>query len=737
MQKILIVSNRLPLQVNIDNESISIKSSVGGLATGIKSIYKSFESQWIGWPGITNEEINNEKLRSDIVSAVRKENCLPVYIDKKDMDLYYYGFSNKTIWPLFHYFTQYVDYNRDFWNSYIQVNEKFAEVIHENIKGIDKIWIHDYHLLLLPKLIKDKHKEISIGFFLHIPFPSYEVFRILPWRREIIEGMLGADLIGFHTYDYERHFLSCVRRLLGCEIVLNQINMGNRIVKADAFPMGIDYEKYHNSAIILQQKSVKDKSKIRQEIDKYFLMSPDRKLILSIDRLDYSKGISNRLNAFEYFLDKYPEYREKVTLVLLAVPSRINVEQYMYMKREIDELVGKINGKYATINWTPIWYFYRTLNFEDLIELYTSCEIALITPIRDGMNLVAKEYIASQINDKGVLILSEMAGAAKELNEAIIINPNNKEEIAKALEEAINMPEEEQKNRINIMQNILKRYNIVRWAQDFINSLENVSKIQKRYLTKKINEDIEKEIIKNYKKAGKRILFLDYDGTLVGFQTDPKLAEPDKELYRTLDKLAGDSNNEIVLISGRDKNTFGKWFGEKKYTLIVEHGVWIKKQDGSWRMIEQMNNEWKDLIRPSIEFFVDRTPGTFIEEKNYSIAWHYRKADYEQGLQRAIELKDELRSLISTYNLDILEGNKVIEIKNSNINKGRAALQLISDVKYDFIVGIGDDWTDEFLFEALPDSAVTIKVGIVKTSARYNVESISNVRELLKKFIIK
>jgi trehalose 6-phosphate synthase/phosphatase len=737
MQKILIVSNRLPLQVNLDNESISIKSSVGGLATGIKSIYKSFESQWIGWPGITNEEINNEKVRSDIVSAVRKENCLPVFIDKKDMDLYYYGFSNKTIWPLFHYFTQYVDYNRDFWNSYIQINEKFAEVIHENIKGIDKIWIHDYHLLLLPKLIKDKHKEISIGFFLHIPFPSYEVFRILPWRREIIEGMLGADLIGFHTYDYERHFLSCVRRLLGREIVLNQINMGNRIVKADAFPMGIDYEKYHNSAIKLQQKSIKDKSKIRQEIDKYFLMSPDRKLILSIDRLDYSKGISNRLIAFEYFLDKYPEYREKVTLVLLAVPSRINVEQYMYMKREIDELVGKINGKYATINWTPIWYFYRTLNFEDLIELYTSCEIALITPIRDGMNLVAKEYIASQINDKGVLILSEMAGAAKELNEAIIINPNNKEEIAKALEEAVNMPEEEQKNRINIMQNILKRYNIVRWAQDFINSLENVSKIQKRYLTKKINEDIEKEIIKNYKKAGKRILFLDYDGTLVGFQTDPNLAQPDKELYGIMDKLAGDSSNEIVLISGRDRDIFGKWFGEKKYTLIVEHGVWIKKQDSSWRMIEQMNNEWKDLIRPSIEFFVDRTPGTFIEEKNYSIAWHYRKADYEQGIQRAIELKDELRSLISTYNLDILEGNKVIEIKNSNINKGRAALQLISDVKYDFIVGIGDDWTDEFLFEALPDSAVTIKVGIVKTSARYNVESISNVRELLKKFIIK
>jgi len=736
MQKILIVSNRLPLQINLDKESIKIKPSVGGLATGIKSIYKSFESLWIGWPGITNEEIS-DKVRSDIISAIKKEKCLPVFINKRDMDLYYFGFSNKTIWPLFHYFTQYVDYNKDFWNSYIQVNEKFAEVILENIEGIDKIWIHDYHLLLLPKLIKEKHKDIAIGFFLHIPFPSYEVFRILPWRKEIIEGMLGADLIGFHTYDYERHFLSCVRRLLGHEVVLNQINLGTRIVKADAFPMGIDYDKYNNSAIKLQQKSVKDKSKIRQEIDKYFLMSPERKLILSIDRMDYSKGISNRLIAFEYFLDKYPEYREKVTMVLLAVPSRINVEHYMYMKREIDELVGKINGKYATINWTPIWYFYRTLNFEDLIELYTSCEIALITPIRDGMNLVAKEYIASQINSKGVLILSEMAGAAKELNEAIIINPNNKEEIAAALKEAVNMPDEEQKNRIKIMQNILKRYNIVKWAQDFINSLENVSKIQKKYLTKKVNEDIENEIIKSYKKAGTRILFLDYDGTLVGFQSDPKLAEPDKELYKTLDKLARDSKNEIVLISGRDKNTFGKWFGEKKYTLIVEHGVWIKKPDSNWRMVEQMNNEWKDLIRPSIEFFVDRTPGTFIEEKNYSIAWHYRKADHELGAQRAIELKDELTSLISTYNLDILEGNKVIEIKNSNINKGRAALHLIADKKYDFILGIGDDWTDEYLFEDLPESAVTIKVSIVKTSAKYNVESISEVRDLLKKMIIQ
>jgi trehalose 6-phosphate synthase/phosphatase len=732
MQKILIVSNRLPLKINTDKDSVNIKASVGGLATGMKSIYKSFESRWIGWPGIVDEDIKND-VRPAIIEAVKKEKCLPVFMNKKELDLYYYGFSNKTIWPLFHYFTQYVEYDKDFWNSYVRVNEKFAEVILDNIEGIDKIWIHDYHLLLLPKLIREKHRELPIGFFLHIPFPSYEVFRILPWRKEIIEGMLGSDLIGFHIYDYQRHFLSSVRRLLGYEIVLNQITLENRIAKVDAFPMGIDYDKYYNSAVKLSQKSIKDKSKIRQEIDKFFLMAPDRKLILSIDRLDYSKGISHRLIAFEYFLDNYPEYREKVTLVLLAVPSRINVAQYKYMKREIDELVGKINGKYATINWTPIWYFYRELSFENLIELYTSCEIALITPVRDGMNLVAKEYIASQINGKGVLILSEMAGAAKELSDAIIINPNNKEEIASALEQAVNMPEEEQRSKIRTMQNILKRYNIVRWAQDFIRSLDNVSKIRNRYLAKKINDSIEKQILKSYSKARSRILFLDYDGTLVGFRTRPELAAPDKELYKTLDNLARDASNEVVLISGRDRNTFESWFGNKNFTLVVEHGVWIRRPDNRWRMVEQMNNEWKELIRPSIEFYVDRTPGTFIEEKNYSIAWHYRKADHELGALRALELKDQLTSLIGNYNLEILEGNKVIEIKNSGINKGRAALHLLSDREVEFIIAIGDDWTDEYLFAELPGNAITIKVGIANTMARYNVESISNVRSLLQK----
>ena len=730
MERIIIVSNRLPVGIKIKNNSVHLQTSIGGLATGMKTIYKSFDSLWIGWPGIENKKIY-ESIREEIKDKLKNEKCIPVHLDKKDIDLYYYGFSNRTIWPLFHYFTQYTECNKTFWESYKKVNQNFADVISDNIKEGDAIWIHDYHLLLLPKLIREKYPEISIGLFLHIPFPSSEVFRNLPWRNEIIEGMLGADLIGFHTYDYESHFLSCVRRLIGHEIVFNQINLYKRITKVDTFPMGIDYDKFHNASLEINQKTEEEKSDLQKEIDKIFQISPDRKLILSIDRLDYSKGIPNRLYAFEYFLNKYPEFKEKVTMIMLAIPTRSNVEKYQLMKSEVDELVGKINGKYATINWTPIWYFYRSFPFERLIELYIASEIALITPIRDGMNLVAKEFIASKTDRKGVLILSEMAGAAKEMSEALIINPHNTEEMADAIKEALLMPENEQIERNTVLQNRLKRYNIEKWAKDYLNSLEGVGKLREKYYAKKITDAIEEKIINDYKKAASRILFLDYDGTLVGFHRIPESAVPDEELYGILDKLSADSKNKVVLISGRDKVTFASWFGDKNYTLIVEHGMWTKEPECDWVQTEQVNDEWKKIIHPTLEFYVDRTPGTFIEEKNYSLVWHHRKADPELGNLRAIELKDELTSLIANYNLEILEGNKVIEIKNSGINKGRAAVNKIADSEYDFILGIGDDYTDENLFEELPERAVTIKVGLVNTQAKYNVESFTEVRKLL------
>jgi trehalose 6-phosphate synthase/phosphatase len=734
MSKIHILSNRLPFNAEKADGDFTLTPSVGGLATGVKSIYKKYKGNWIGWPGIPEEQlIDGDQEKID--KALLKENCVPVHLTETDINLYYEGFSNKTIWPLFHYFNEHVEYEQETWDAYVQVNQKFANAALKIIDDDDMIWVHDYQLLLVPGMIKEIRPDVTIGFFLHIPFPSFEVFRILPWRNELIKGMLGADLLGFHTYDYERHFFSCVRRLLGLEINFNKIHTEDRIILADAFPMGIDYDKFKDASIEVRHRMNREKSELQIELEKFFLMSPERKLILSIDRLDYTKGIPNRLKAFSIFLERYPEYRGNISLVMLAVPSRGNVEHYRLLKKQVDELVGYINGKYGMVNYAPVWYFYRSMPFSNLIELYNASDVALITPVRDGMNLVAKEYVASRVNNSGVIILSEMAGVSKEMGEAIIINPNNFNEIAESIRTALEMPIEEQRERMIIMQKRLKRYDVFKWASEFVKSLEKIKTIQQQFNTKKVTSSVQKQIVNDYNKAEKRAIFLDYDGTLSGFKTNPQAASPDEEVYQLVKGLISDPKNEVTIISGRDRETLEKWFEGFDINFIVEHGVWTKLRGDEWRMLYQINSEWKENIRPALESFVDRTPGSFIEEKNYSLVWHYRKSEPEQGVLRANELKDELTNLIANHNLEIMEGNKVIEVKSGGINKGVAAMRFIGETKYDFIIAIGDDWTDEYMFRELPEETVSVKVGLVNTAARYKVESVGAVRRLLRALV--
>ena len=734
MAKTIIISNRLPVQLQISNGSINAIPSVGGLATGMKSVHSGGDSLWIGWSGLTVEEIP-KKLIPKIDKALAEHGSSKVTLSEEEVNGFYFGFSNRTIWPLFHYFLEYAEFELGSWLTYKSVNQKFADAIIEKAGEEDTIWIHDYQLMLVPKMVREKRPNLSIGFFLHIPFPSYEIFRTLPWREEVLEGLLGSDLIGFHTYDYERHFLSSVRRLLGAEVSFNDIYVDSRIVKADSFPMGIDYKKFSEAAKIHHQNNEDQKSDLQRRLDLHKKSSPDAKLILSIDRLDYSKGIAKRLHAFKYFLDKYPQYKEKIRLIILAVPSRSNVPQYQLLKKEIDELVGRINGELSTVSWTPIWYFYRSLPFENLIDLYTSSDIAWLTPIRDGMNLVAKEYIATRTDKTGVLILSEMAGSANEMNESLLINPNNFEQIADTMFRAINMPVKEQQRRNTILQKRLERYNVEKWANDFMNSLQEHKNRDKANVSKRLTESLLNRVLKDYNSAKKRLFFIDYDGTLTGFKNDPQKASPDQELYNLLDQLNEKEGNEIYLISGRDKETFSRWFLPKKYNMIVEHGVWISELGQEFKMLEKVNKDWMEKIHPVLESFVDRTPGSFIEEKNYSLAWHYRNTDPDFGANRATELNTVLTSLIGNDDISILNGNKVMEIKSSNVNKGRAAMRVLAQKDYDFVFAIGDDWTDEFMFQELPEETVTVKVGLQNTQAKYFIESVTGVRGILQKFI--
>lgn len=732
MGNLFVISNQLPVNIAKGERGFKITLTDEPVNSGLGKFYRGNNTKWIGLTNIDHYKLSKqekEKLHNDL----QEYNCIPVFADWSIIDDSVHGFAKQTIYPLFHYFSQNSVFIDKYWNAYRKINNLYADKVFKHLKKGDKIWVHDYHLLLLPGLIREKYPKISIGIFNHIPFPSYEIFRLLPWRLEILNGMLGADLIAFHTYNYARHFLSCVRRLLGYDTMFNRIKINERTLKVDSYPKGIYFEKFQEASLMEKKKSPEKKSKIKKEIEKYFSPKKDRKLIFSTGKLEYTKGIPNRLKAFEIFLQKNPEFHGKVSLIFIAVSPGDTGKIYDDLKSEVDELVGRINGNYGTINWMPVWYLYRPFELDDLIELYTAADIALITPIRDGMSMIAKEFIASKYNSRGILILSETAGAIHEMNEALVVNPNNLSEIAEAIKTALLMPVKEQERRNKVLQDRLKRYNVDRWARDFMKSLEDVKKLQETTLTKKINYQRKKKITSSYKKAKKRIFLLDYDGTLTGFYKDPADAKPNKELYEILDKLYKDKKNTVVIISGRDKETLGKWFSkDMNISFIAEHGVWFRNPGENWSMMEQIDNEWKKSVQPILEFYVDQTPGSFIEHKNFSLVWHYRNADPDLGIQRAWELKDQLMELISNLNLQIMDGDKVLEIKYSGINKGRAATFKMGDDKFDFIFAIGDDWTDEFTFDAMPESAFTIKVGTKSTKARFYVESVDDVRELLK-----
>lgn len=720
MGRIVIVSNRLPITIQKRKGKLNYYQSAGGLATGLSTFCKSPDCIWIGWPGFTSD-VESDKI--DIKKSLLSKNMYPVFLSKSDVKKYYEGFCNGTVWPLFHYFNQYAVYDNELWGVYRRVNNIFCKKMLEVVKPGDVIWIHDFHLLMLPGILREKLPDATIGFFLHIPFPSFEIFRTLPWRNEILSGILGSDLIGFHTYDYAQHFLNAVNRLLGIEHVFNQLTVDDRIIKVDSFPMGIDYNKYSDSI---------ENPTVQRKIKKYRKGISDRKIVLSINRLDYSKGILQSLQAFDLFLEINPEYREKVTLVLVIVPSRSRVKYYRELKKRIDEFVGQINGRYGTTDWTPILYFYRSLPFSELSAFYCIADIALVTPFRDGMNLIAKEYIASKRDKIGVLILSETAGASLELGDALIINPNNIDEIADALKVAVNMPKEEQIKRNTFVQNRLMRNDVKRWGKDFMDSLHKTKRLQSELRAKRINDSAIKELVKRYISSKKRLIFLDYDGTLVPFTDLPEKAKPDDELLKLIRELADHSGTEVVIISGRDKDTLQKWFGKIDISLVAEHGAMFRNKSSKWEMIEHLSQEWKKEILPIMEFYEDRTPGSFIEEKEFSLVWHYRKTHSEIGDIRARELVETINYLIANMNLQLLEGSKVIEVKNSEISKGRVALQWIEKNDADFMLAIGDDLTDEDIFNVLPDWAYSIKVGYGSSVAKFRIKSPMEVRQLLK-----
>jgi trehalose 6-phosphate synthase/phosphatase len=729
-KRLIVVSNRLPFKLEKHNGKLDVGQSDGGLVSALKSYFENstegvhFDATlWIGSAEFNEKtwlRFNKAKLKA-LPFAVA-----PIFFEKKLYSKYYNGFCNATLWPLFHYFPSFVEFDNETFNRYEEVNKIFADRINELIGPDDIVWIHDYQLMLVPGMIREQRPSATIGFFMHIPFPSFEVFRMLhrPWKDKIINGLLGADLIGFHTHEYVQHFLKTVQMVKGFDHQFRSIFLPSRIVKAEMFPLGIDFNKFHNAIQLGEVMALK------KSIAANFV---DRKVIFSVDRLDYTKGINHRLAGFERFIALHPEWREKVVFILVVVPSRQIVSKYNERKRMIEEEIGRINGKYSSLQWQPIIYRYNNLDFNELSAMYHFADIGLITPLRDGMNLVAKEFVASKEN-KGVLILSELAGAANELSEAILVNPMDKEELSQAIENALTMPEDMQRTKLQHLQKRLKEYTVVHWMNDFIKQLDETKAQQRAQQTKYLNQKSINSIVGHFRISGKRLLLLDYDGTLVPFFKLPHLAVPDKNLVTLLKLISGDSRNNVAIISGRDSKALQQWFGDLQVTLIAEHGAGIRPKSGEWRYFLNIDQSRKAIIQPMLEIFCQRSPGSFVEEKKHTLVWHYRNVDRELGFIRSRELLDNLHHMVRNSHLHIIDGNKVIEIRISGIDKGAVTKRLIDEDNYDFVLAVGDDKTDEDMFRILPDDAYTIKIGSGHTCAHYHLTDQIEVLRLLTQF---
>ncbi len=717
--RLIVVSNRLPVALVREGGEWTTKRSAGGLATAMDPILKRAGGVWIGWSGAQEEE------PQEAIELLRQEqSCIAVDLPAELLEKFYEGYANQALWPLFHSFPSRLHFASENWEAYIEANRRFCSAVADEFRPGDRIWVHDYHLMLLPGMLRERIPDAAIGFFLHIPFPGSDIFSILPRGEELLAGVLGADLIAFHTHLHLQHFRMSLRRLLGIESTVDRVEAPGREVRLQALPIGIAPDEF---------LGYQDKPETQAELEKLRAQYSGRKVIVAVDRLDYTKGLPDRLRTFRRLLSSHPEFIGKVVLLQIAVPSRENIGSYQELRSEVHELISEINGEFGTPDWVPIVYIHRGISRPELVAVYQFADIAWVSPLRDGMNLVAKEYVACQPDGNGVLVLSAFAGAAAEMGEALLINPFDQERTAFTVARALDLSEDEKRDRMLALHERVIRNNVFAWGDRFLMLLDETVKIRREHAPERPPLLPVDELEDAYRKAARRLLLLDYDGTLVRLAARPNEATPDDNLRNLLAQLTSDPANCVMVVSGRRAADLERWLGQVPHLgLAAEHGArWRLPGSTAWQG-RSAETQWKDSVRPILEHFVDRTPGSFIEEKEFALVWHYRTIEAEFGDWLATELVAMLEGMLAETELRPYRGNKVVEVKPMWANKGALASELAPEYAgAGFILAIGDDRTDEDLFARLPEDAWSVHVGGGPSKARYNVTDTVRVREFL------
>jgi len=717
------VSNRLP--VRVDAQGTATRSA-GGLVSALEGAALDSEQVWVGWPGCAAEDFED---LTTVRAELGRASVAPVFLTQEEVNGFYVGYSSATLWPLLHYMVERATFSKDWWDVYRRVNRKFADVIMDVANEGDQVWIHDYHLLLVPLMLRGQQKGLQVGFFLHTPFCTSEIFRVLPDRVELLKGVLGADLIGFQTYNYLRHFRSSLLRVLGWETETECMWHDGREVRLGVYPIG------HNHAGF---DSAMRRADFPELLAQHRADLAGKRMILSVERLDYTKGLPEKLAAMRHFLAQHPDKRDDVLFVLISVPSRQGIDEYDALTEQVQREVGAINGEFGRVGHSPVQFLHRSFPLEDLAAFYALAEICLVTPLRDGMNLVAKEFLDCQREDlpdrPGVLILSEFAGAAQELSHAIHVNPHNVDEVASAIGRALDMPDDERRTRIGIMQPRLRRQDSRMWARRFLHDL---NKVPKREGREPIMEmvPLAAELAAHVRAGQKLGVFLDYDGTLREFVDAPDQAAPDAELPGLLRDLASHDRVSVAVVSGRSPDFLEKHLAGLGVTLVAEHGYrWLDGGVGAWVLLNpHVNNDWKNSIREHLEQASLLTPGTHVEEKQSALVWHYRKADPEFGLWRARGLLDELTAMAANLPVTVHHGQKIVEISSLLVSKGDAIHFLMKEWGCDVALAAGDDQTDETMVSLEPEGIefLTVRVGDGSTRAGYRTD-LTGMRMLLE-----
>lgn len=711
--RVLVVANRLPVTISQDNGEYVFRMSSGGLVSAIQAL-KNLEMIWIGWPGKEIPDQDKEVIKTKLYDTHR---IIPVFLDNATIENYYNGFSNKVLWPLFHYISpniesESVDAVEEQWNSYKYANSMFAQAVADVYQPNDLIWVHDYHLMLCPKMIRDLLKdryEPHIGWFLHTPFPSYEVYRMLSYREEVLEGLLSSNLLGFHIAEYMRHFLDACTRILGLPCThkgVENVGLFSLYCRTDAFPIGIEP---HNFSDKVHDPEV-------QTIYQDFSQSwQNKKIILGVDRLDYIKGIPHKLLAFEQLLNNHPEWVGNLVLVQLAVPSRTDVTEYQQLKSMAHEIVGRINSSYGSLEHTPVIYLDQSVNPKQLVALYRISDVMLVTSIRDGMNLVSYEYIACQDGKYGVLVLSEFAGAAKVLGAGVIlINPWNIEETSEALHEALIMDEEERMSRHEYCFNYIKNASVHHWAANFLKALEEASAASREEMrqipTSLSFRNVEScddnlRLIVNGILNSSKVLFIFEETGAFNPRASVELWDmsPNMVIQNSISDIADLPNVEILAISGKKfEDSALKGLDMDRVSVAVESGYQYKiRGSDDWQyLVPDLETDWLEPVMEVIKYFEERTPGSYHYQTSVTVDWSYSASHLDIGSAQSRDLLIHLRAgpLMNAPAEMVITGASNVQVRDTRISKAKMIENYITEHKIEntLVCVIGNfNWKDE------------------------------------------